>query len=181
VLFPDLHHSWIRIRDGHLLFYFHLDIGYGYLRKGVLPSLKIRKSVEGKATSHNHFPFRPITYPLHGLDPQSMVGINPLCPRDLSAPKIKKPDTPFGAPGLFKFLTAELAKCLPCSAKCGNDSYIIPPMPWSWPWGSGASGSGMSLMRHSVVRRSPEIDAAFWRALRVTLVGSTTPPATRSS
>lgn len=96
-------------------------------------------------------------------------------------PKNKKPDAPFGAPGLFKFLTAELAKRLPCSAKCGNDSYIIPPMPWSWPWGSGASGSGMSLMRHSVVRRSPEIDAAFWRALRVTLVGSTTPPATRSS
>jgi hypothetical protein len=29
-------------------------------------------------------------------------------------------------------------------------------------------------MKHSVVRRRPEMEAAFWRALRVTLAGSTT-------
>ena len=65
--------------------------------------------------------------------------------------------------------------------RVGADDYIMPPMPWSWPWASGASGSGMSEIRHSVVRRRPEIEAAFCRAERVTLVGSTTPPLTRSS
>ena len=58
----------------------------------------------------------------------------------------------------------------------------MPPMPWSW-WSppAGAGGSGMSVMRHSVVSSRPLMEAAFCSALRVTLVGSTTPALTRST
>jgi hypothetical protein len=48
----------------------------------------------------------------------------------------------------------------------------IPPPP---------SFSGISAMIASVVRMFFPIDAAFWSAERVTMAGSMTPPATRSS
>lgn len=60
-----------------------------------------------------------------------------------------------------------------------GDQYIpsIPP-----PGIAGAfSGSGFSTTTVSVVSRRPAIDAAFCSAVRVTLVGSITPAATRSS
>ena len=43
------------------------------------------------------------------------------------------------------------------------------------------SFSFFSTTTHSVVRSSPAMDAAFCSAVRVTLVGSMTPAATRSS
>ncbi len=58
----------------------------------------------------------------------------------------------------------------------------MPISPWEWLCGSApASSFGMSAMRHSVVSRRPLMEAAFCRAERVTLVGSTTPAFTRSS
>ena len=59
------------------------------------------------------------------------------------------------------------------------DQYI-PPMP---PPGAASAGfsSFFSTTTHSVVRSKPAIDAAFWSAKRVTLVGSITPAFTRSS
>jgi hypothetical protein len=47
--------------------------------------------------------------------------------------------------------------------------------------GTSTSRSGFSVTTASVVSRRPAIDAAFWSAVRVTLVGSMTPAATRSS
>lgn len=56
----------------------------------------------------------------------------------------------------------------------------MPPMP-----GLGIAGAGfssfLSAMTHSVVRNMPAIEAAFSRATRVTLAGSMTPAAKRSS
>ncbi len=46
--------------------------------------------------------------------------------------------------------------------------------------GTGAGGSGLSATRDSVVSTIPATDAAFSRALRVTLAGSTMPAATMS-
>ena len=43
--------------------------------------------------------------------------------------------------------------------------------------GAGAGGSGLSATRDSVVSTMPETEAAFFRALRVTLAGSTMPAA----
>ena len=43
------------------------------------------------------------------------------------------------------------------------------------------SFSGASATTHSVVRMFLAIEAAFWSAERVTIVGSMTPAATRSS
>jgi hypothetical protein len=59
------------------------------------------------------------------------------------------------------------------------DQYI-PPMP---PPGAASAGfsSFLSTTTHSVVRSKPAIDAAFWSAVRVTLVGSITPAFTKSS
>jgi hypothetical protein len=48
------------------------------------------------------------------------------------------------------------------------------------PPGIGAAFSGLSAMTASVVRNSAAMDAAFCRAERTTLVGSTIPAATRS-
>lgn len=45
---------------------------------------------------------------------------------------------------------------------------------------AGFSSFGASATVASVVRISPAIDAAFWSAVRATLVGSTTPASTRS-
>jgi hypothetical protein len=56
----------------------------------------------------------------------------------------------------------------------------IPPMPPPGVAGAGFS-SFFSTTTHSVVRSKPAIDAAFWSAVRVTLVGSITPAFTRSS
>ena len=54
----------------------------------------------------------------------------------------------------------------------------MPPMP---PPIGGITGTGfssfLSVITHSVVRNIPAIDAAFSRATRVTLAGSTTPAA----
>ncbi len=51
-----------------------------------------------------------------------------------------------------------------------------------WPPGAGAGFfSGISQIIASVVSISDAIDAAFCNAVRVTLVGSMTPEATRSS
>ena len=58
------------------------------------------------------------------------------------------------------------------------DQYI-PSMPP--PAGAmGAGGSGMSATSDSVVRRVAATEAAFWRAVLVTLVGSRMPFCTRS-
>ena len=56
----------------------------------------------------------------------------------------------------------------------------IPPIPPPAAARAGFS-SFFSTKTHSVVSRSPAIDAAFWSAVRVTLVGSMTPALTRSS
>lgn len=47
--------------------------------------------------------------------------------------------------------------------------------------GAAALGSGLSAITHSVVRSIPAIDAAFSRAMRVTLVGSITPAFSKGS
>jgi hypothetical protein len=62
------------------------------------------------------------------------------------------------------------------------DQYI-PPMPPPMPPAAAIAGfsSFRSTTTHSVVRSKPAIDAAFWSAVRVTLVGSITPAFTRSS
>ena len=46
---------------------------------------------------------------------------------------------------------------------------------------AGSSASGRSTTTASVVRSRPAIEAAFWSAVRVTLVGSITPAFTMSS
>src|SRR5690606_15376444 len=57
----------------------------------------------------------------------------------------------------------------------------MPPMPPSPPAGAGAGFSGLSAMTASVVRNRAAIEAAFCSAERVTLAGSGTPAASRSS
>src|SRR6266550_2021830 len=57
----------------------------------------------------------------------------------------------------------------------------IPPMPPPPGIEGIFSFSFFSTTTHSVVRSSPAMDAAFCSAVRVTLVGSMTPAATRSS
>ena len=59
-------------------------------------------------------------------------------------------------------------------------NYIIPPIPPAGMDGTGVS-SLMSVMTHSVVRNIPAMLAAFSRATRVTLAGSTTPASLRFS
>jgi hypothetical protein len=54
-----------------------------------------------------------------------------------------------------------------------------PPIPPPAP--AGAFSSFRSTTTHSVVSSNPAIDAAFWSAVRLTLVGSITPAFTRSS
>src|SRR5919201_4169738 len=58
--------------------------------------------------------------------------------------------------------------------------YIIPPMSGIPPAPTG-SFSGISATIASVVRMFLAIEAAFWSAERVTIAGSITPAATRSS
>ena len=62
-------------------------------------------------------------------------------------------------------------------------NYIIPPMPPipGAPIGISGLSSFFSTITHSVVRNIPAIEAAFSRATRVTLAGSTTPAACRFS
>ena len=60
------------------------------------------------------------------------------------------------------------------------DQYI-PPMPMSPPAGAGAGGSGLSATRDSVVSTMAATLAAFSRAERVTLAGSTMPAAIMST
>ena len=58
----------------------------------------------------------------------------------------------------------------------------IPPMPPPPGIGGPAfSSSGFSTTTASVVSSSPAIEAAFWSAMRTTLVGSITPASTRFS
>lgn len=59
------------------------------------------------------------------------------------------------------------------------DHYIMPPMPGLAIGISGLS-SFLSQITHSVVRNMPATEAAFSRATRVTLAGSTTPAARKS-
>ena len=56
----------------------------------------------------------------------------------------------------------------------------MPPMPGP-PAGAAGLSSFFSTMSASVVRSRPAIEAEFWSAVRVTLVGSITPACTRSS
>ncbi len=77
-------------------------------------------------------------------------------------------------PALLFLLTAD-------NGRLTASQYIPPPMP---PGGGPAclsSLSGISLTSASVVSRSEAMEAAFWSAVRVTLVGSITPASTRSS
>ena len=57
--------------------------------------------------------------------------------------------------------------------------YIMPPMPGA-PMGISGLSSFLSQMTHSVVRNMPATEAAFSRATRVTLAGSSTPASRRS-
>ena len=68
------------------------------------------------------------------------------------------------------------------SADDRDRAQYMPPMPPPGP-PAGAAGlsSFFSTISASVVRSSPEIEAAFCSAVRVTLVGSMTPACTRSS
>lgn len=59
------------------------------------------------------------------------------------------------------------------------DHYIMPSMPGLAIGISGLS-SFLSQITHSVVRNMPATEAAFSRATRVTLAGSTTPAARKS-
>ena len=62
--------------------------------------------------------------------------------------------------------------------------YIIPPMPPPIPGfigGIAGVSSFFSAITHSVVRNIPAIEAAFSKATRVTLAGSTTPAACKFS
>lgn len=52
--------------------------------------------------------------------------------------------------------------------------YIMPPIPGAAAGAAGA-GSGLSTNTHSVVRNRPAIEAAFSKATRSTLAGSTIP------
>ena len=61
--------------------------------------------------------------------------------------------------------------CQPAFRMSAADDYIIGPCIG----GVGGTGSGMSAITHSVVRNMPATEAAFWRAIRATLVGSITP------
>ena len=58
--------------------------------------------------------------------------------------------------------------------------YIMPPMP-GLPIGISGLSSFLSQTTHSVVRNMPATLAAFSKATRVTLAGSTTPAARKSS
>src|SRR6266568_582891 len=55
----------------------------------------------------------------------------------------------------------------------------IPPMPWAWPPAFFFSSTSSATIA-SVVSKSPATEAAFCRAVRLTLVGSSTPISTRS-
>ena len=64
---------------------------------------------------------------------------------------------------------------------CSDASdYIIPPMS-GMAGAAGAAGAGLSATRASVVSRVAAMEAAFCRAERVTLVGSTMPAAIMST
>ena len=52
--------------------------------------------------------------------------------------------------------------------------YIMPPIPDAAAGAAGA-GSGLSTNTHSVVKKRPAIEAAFSKATRSTLAGSTIP------
>ena len=70
------------------------------------------------------------------------------------------------------------------AARDGSDAsyYIIPMPPMSGMAGAaGAAGAGLSATRDSVVSRVAAMEAAFCRAERVTLVGSTIPAAIMST
>src|SRR5690554_436175 len=60
-------------------------------------------------------------------------------------------------------------------------AYIIPPIPPPPIGGIAGASSFTSAITHSVVNSNDAIEAAFSRARRVTLVGSITPAANRSS
>ena len=60
----------------------------------------------------------------------------------------------------------------------GYPAESMPPM--SGAAGAGAGGSGLSATRDSVVSTMAETEAAFSRALRVTLAGSMMPEDTMS-
>ena len=63
------------------------------------------------------------------------------------------------------------------------EDYIMPPMPMdgSIAGAAGAFGSFFSVITQSVVRIIEAMEAAFLRAVRVTLAGSITPALMRSS
>ena len=83
----------------------------------------------------------------------------------------KRDSRPRAGRGASPALALALALALP---------QYIPPMPP--PGIDGAfSGSFFSTTTASVVSRRLAMDAAFWSAVRVTLVGSITPASTRSS
>jgi len=66
-------------------------------------------------------------------------------------------------------------------AVTGGRAQYIPPIPPPGGMGMSFFSSFFSTITASVVSSRPEMDAAFWSALRVTFVGSMTPAATRSS
>ena len=98
-------------------------------------------------------------------------------------------------PIILKFILLFVLSRLQCAWRelCGHNdrqaickmpieiqNYIIPPMPPAGIAGIGCS-SLISVITHSVVRNIPAMLAAFSRATRVTLAGSTTPASLRFS
>ena len=69
---------------------------------------------------------------------------------------------------------------LTVNCDCKLTQYIPPPMPPPGGIGCFSSFSGISLTSASVVSMSEAMEAAFWSAVRATLVGSMTPASTRS-
>ena len=62
-----------------------------------------------------------------------------------------------------------------------SPSYIMPPIPGCGVGIAADCGSGLSVIRHSVVKKRPAIDAAFSSATRATLAGSMMPALRKSS
>src|SRR5688572_12912393 len=76
--------------------------------------------------------------------------------------------------GLFAFLKNGERENLPLLPRDYMSIPPIPPMP-PWPWPACDSSFGVSATIAAVVRIKPATEAAFCRAERVTLVGSSTP------
>ncbi len=130
------------------------------------------------STGHLDFSRSPIALPIPYQDVEKVLPWTFSTPEPgnhFSAPRGKKknPDR-YARPGFVARVSAEPQ----------GDLYIMPPMPPMPPPMSGMAGAassfGSSATMHSVVIIRLATEAAFCRALRVTLVGSRIPISTMS-